>query len=82
MAQVKLVYPATGLTSPVSWGSSDSIKGMVQKIYKDYGTYIDFVSKESNLPKEMITSFIAVESGGNSKAGASGGGRHHSAGGR
>jgi soluble lytic murein transglycosylase-like protein len=73
MAQVKLVYPATGLTSPVSWGSSDSIKGMVQKIYKDYGTYIDFVSKESNLPKEMITSFIAVESGGNSKAGASGG---------
>jgi soluble lytic murein transglycosylase-like protein len=73
MAQVKLVYPATGLTSPKSWGSSESIKNMVQKIYKDYGTYIDFVSKESNLPKEMIASFIAVESGGKPQAGASGG---------
>jgi hypothetical protein len=72
MAEVKLVYPATGLTSPTSWGSKESIKKMLDKIDKDYGTYIDFVAKESNLPKKMISSFIAVESGGNPKAGASG----------
>jgi soluble lytic murein transglycosylase-like protein len=72
MAEVKLVYPATGLTAPTSWGSKDSIKKMIEKIDKDYGTYIDFVAKESNLPKKMISSFIAVESGGNPKAGASG----------
>jgi soluble lytic murein transglycosylase-like protein len=72
MAEVKLVYPATGLTAPTSWGSKESIKKMMQTILSKYGTYIDFVSKESNLPKEMIASFIAVESGGNSKAGASG----------
>ena len=72
MAQVKLNFPADGLTAPTSWGSKESIKKMMEKIYKDYGTYIDFVAKESNLPKEMIASFIAVESGGNAKAGASG----------
>lgn len=72
MAEVKLTYPASGLTAPTSWGSKEAIKNMMTKIYKDYGTYIDFASKESNLPKEMIASFIAVESGGNPKAGASG----------
>ena len=72
MAEVKLVYPATGLTSPSSWGSKESIKKMMETILSKYGTYIDFVSKESNLPKEMITSFIAVESGGNPTAGSSG----------
>jgi len=72
MAEVKLNYPASGLTAPTSWGSKEAIKKMMEKIYKDYGTYIDFVAKESNLPKEMIASFIAVESGGNAKAGASG----------
>jgi soluble lytic murein transglycosylase-like protein len=72
MAEVKLKFPADGLTAPTSWGSKESIKKMMERIYKDYGTYIDFVAKESNLPKEMIASFIAVESGGNAKAGASG----------
>jgi soluble lytic murein transglycosylase-like protein len=72
MAQVKLIFPASGLVSPSSWGSKESIKKMMEKIYNDYGTYIDFVAKESNLPKEMIASFIAVESGGNPKAGSSG----------
>ena len=72
MAEVKLVYPATGLTSPTSWGSKESIKKMLDTILSKYGTYIDFVSKESKLPKEMIASFIAVESGGNATAGASG----------
>jgi len=72
MAEVKLVYPASGLTSPASWGSKESIKKMIDNINSKYGTYIDFVSKESKLPKEMITSFIAVESGGNATAGGSG----------
>jgi soluble lytic murein transglycosylase-like protein len=72
MAQVKLKFPADGLVSPSSWGSKEAIKKMMENIYKNYGSYIDFVSKESNLPKEMIASFIAVESGGNPKAGASG----------
>lgn len=72
MAEVKLVYPATGLTSPTSWGSKESIKKMLDTILSKYGTYIDFVSKESKLPKEMIASFIAVESGGNATAGGSG----------
>lgn len=72
MAEVKITYPATGLVAPSSWGSKESIKKMMEKIYKDYGTYIDFVAKESKLPKELIASFIAVESGGNAKAGSSG----------
>ena len=72
MAEVTLKFPAQGLTAPTSWGSRDSIKKMIERIYKDYGTFIDFASKESKLPKEMIASFIAVESGGNPKAGASG----------
>jgi hypothetical protein len=69
---VKLVYPATGLTSPTSWGSKESIKKMMDTIISKYGNFIDFVSKESKLPKEMIASFIAVESGGNPTAGGSG----------
>lgn len=72
MTQVRLKYPADGLISPTSWGSKDSIKKMLEKIYTEYGTYIDFASKEANLPKKMIASFIAVESGGNPKAGSSG----------
>jgi len=72
MGQVQLKYPAEGLTAPTSWGSKESIKNMMSKIYKDYGSYITFVAKESNLPEKLIASFIAVESGGNAKAGASG----------
>jgi soluble lytic murein transglycosylase-like protein len=72
MTELKLKYPADGLNSPPSWGSKESIKKMLEKIYKEFGTYIDFASNQANLPKKMIASFIAVESGGNPKAGASG----------
>ena len=72
MAEVKLVYPASGLTAPTSWGSKAQILKMMENINKNYGTYIQFASTESKLPKEMIASFIAVESGGNATAGASG----------
>lgn len=72
MAEVKLVYPATGLTAPTSWGSKAQILKMMENINKNYGTFIQFASTESKLPKEMIASFIAVESGGIANAGASG----------
>jgi soluble lytic murein transglycosylase-like protein len=72
MSQVKLIYPAMGLTAPTSWGSAESIKKMMEKIYKDFGSFIKFSAKESKLPEKMIASFIAVESGGNPKAGSSG----------
>lgn len=72
MAEVTLTYPALGLTAPKSWGSPESIEGMIKKIYANYGTYLDFVAKESNLPKKMIAAFIAVESGGKVNAGANG----------
>jgi soluble lytic murein transglycosylase-like protein len=72
MSEVRLVYPAKGLKSPTSWGSKESIKKMMEKIYKDFGSAINFASAEANLPPKMIASFIAVESGGNPKAGASG----------
>jgi hypothetical protein len=72
MAEVRILYPALGLVSPKSWGSEEQITDMMKNIYTKYGTYIDFVAKESNLPKQMIASFIAVESGGDAKAGASG----------
>ena len=72
MAEVKLVYPAKGLTAPSSWGSKESIKKMMERIKNDYGTFIRSASIEANLPEEMITSFIAVESSGDAKAGTSG----------
>jgi soluble lytic murein transglycosylase-like protein len=72
MSEVRLVYPAKGLKAPTSWGSKESIKKMMEKIYKDFGSAINFASAEANLPPKMIASFIAVESGGNPKAGASG----------
>lgn len=72
MAEVKLVYPASGLTAPTSWGSKAQILKMMENINKNYGKYIQFASTESKLPKEMIASFIAVESGGIANAGASG----------
>jgi soluble lytic murein transglycosylase-like protein len=72
MATSTLLIPSAGLTSPSSWGSRASIKGMMEKIWKNYGTYIKFASENSKIPANMLTSFIAVESGGNATAGGSG----------
>jgi soluble lytic murein transglycosylase-like protein len=72
MATSTLLIPSAGLTSPSSWGSRASIKGMMEKIWKNYGTYIKFASDNSKIPANMLTSFIAVESGGNATAGGSG----------
>jgi len=67
-----LSVPVQGLVSPSSWGSRDSIKNMLQKIWDNYKPFILFSSRESNIPPEIIASFIAVESGGNPTAGSSG----------
>ena len=72
MATSTLLIPSEKLISPLSWGSRQSIKTMIEKILYNYGTFITFASENSKLPKSVIASFIAVESGGNSKAGASG----------
>ena len=72
MATSTLLIPSEKLISPLSWGSRQSIKTMLERRLYNYGTFITFASENSKLPKSVIASFIAVESGGNSKAGASG----------
>jgi soluble lytic murein transglycosylase-like protein len=72
MATTTLAIPSSGLTSPASWGSRAASKGMLEKIWKNYGTFIKFASTNSKIPSPMLTSFIAVESGGNPTAGGSG----------
>lgn len=72
MATSTLSIPSAGLASPTSWGNRAAIKGMMEKIWKNYGTYIKFASENSKIPSNMLTSFIAVESGGNPTAGGAG----------
>jgi soluble lytic murein transglycosylase-like protein len=72
MAATTLLVPVVGLPSPTKWGSRAAIKGQLEKIWKNYGTFISNASANSNIPKPIIASFIAVESGGNPNAGASG----------
>ena len=72
MAELNLNIPAAPLKSPTSWGSRDSIKVILAKIWKNYGVFIKEASKNSNIPSSVITSFIAVESGGNPNAGGAG----------
>jgi soluble lytic murein transglycosylase-like protein len=72
MAELNLNIPAAPLKSPSSWGSRASIKGMIAKIWKNYGFYIKVASENSNIPSSVIASFIAVESGGNQNAGSAG----------
>lgn len=67
-----LTIPATGLVSPTSWGSRDTIKQMVKEIHTNYGKYFKFAAENSKIPQEVLISFCAVESGGKPKAGASG----------
>ena len=68
----KLNIPKFDLTSPSSWGSRASISGQITKIMNLYGKYIKWSADNSKVPMEVIASFIAVESGGDAKAGGSG----------
>lgn len=72
MSITTLAVPISGLNAPTTWGSRASIRGQIESIWRNYGTYITNASVNSNIPKSIITSFIAVESGGNPNAGSSG----------
>jgi hypothetical protein len=72
MAILNLNVPEANLTSPSSWGSRKAVSDQVGSIVSKYGNYIKWASKESNIPMEVIASFIAVESGGSPTAGGSG----------
>ncbi len=72
MAEYNIAAPQAGLVSPASWGSRSTIKKMLQGIITKYGAIITKVSKLTNVPKEVIAAFIAVESGGNPTAGPQG----------
>jgi hypothetical protein len=72
MAKFLLSIPSVGLESPNTWGSRDSIRSMMQRIWNKYGSYIREASENSKIPASIITSFIAVESGGDELAGGSG----------
>lgn len=70
MAVNTISAPISTLKAPTSWGSRTAIKGQLAKIWKDYGKYIQFASKESGIDPKILTSFIAIESGGNPSAGS------------
>ena len=69
MAVNTISAPISTLKAPTSWGSRIAIKSQLAKIWKDYGKYIQFASKESGIDSKIITSFIAIESGGIPTAG-------------
>ena len=64
MAEVKVTYPASGLVRPSDWNSDDGLKQQLKDIWKNNKGAIEFASAQSNIPKEVVVSFIAVESGG------------------
>ena len=69
---MKLSVPVRELISPSSWGSRDSIKRMIERIWSNYGKFIKEAEKNSGIPAPVLAAFIAVESGGNEKAGPAG----------
>lgn len=64
--------PTKELKAPSSWGERLAIKNMMQKIWNTYGGFIQDASENSNIPASILTSFIAVESGGDPLAGGNG----------
>ena len=72
MATLLVDVPASGLQSPSNWGSRTQIKSMLERIWKNYGSYIKFASLNSKIPPKVLVAFIAVESGGKADAGSAG----------
>lgn len=72
MANLVVNVPADGLVSPANWGNRNQIKNMLQTIWSNYSSFIRFASKNSKIPSDVLTAFIAVESGGKVDAGPSG----------
>lgn len=67
-----VAVPASGVTSPKSWGSRKYVASSVEKIMKNFGKFIKTASVNSRIPQEIIAAFTAVESGGNPTAGTPG----------
>lgn len=72
MATLLVDVPASGLQSPSNWGSRTQIKSMLERIWKNYGSYIKFAYLNSKIPSKVLVAFIAVESGGKADAGSAG----------
>jgi len=72
MATLLVDVPASGLQSPSNWGSRTQIKSMLERIWKNYCSYIKFASLNSKIPPKVLVAFIAVESGGKADAGSAG----------
>lgn len=72
MATLLVDVPASGLQSPSNWGSRTQIKSMLERIWKNYASYIKFASLNSKIPSKVLVAFIAVESGGKADAGSAG----------
>ena len=72
MGTLLVDVPAPGLQSPSNWGSRTQIKSMLERIWKNYGSYIKFASLNSKIPSKVLVAFIAVESGGKADAGSAG----------
>ena len=62
--------PILTLKAPTSWGSRSAIEGQLRKIWNNYGSFIQFASRESGIDPKILASFIAIESGGNPSAGS------------
>jgi soluble lytic murein transglycosylase-like protein len=72
-----ITAPISQLKAPVKenggkWNSKKGVVDTLNRIKADYGTYIQNISKLTNVPQDVIMSVIAVESGGKPTAGASG----------
>jgi len=74
MATYNLIVPEKNLISPTSWGNRATITRVVDNIVTKFGKFIKWSSETSNIPAEVIASFIAVESTGNPLASAGGDG--------
>lgn len=72
MATFFVDVPEPGLPSPANWGRREQIRSMLLRIWRDYKPYILFAERNSRIPRDILVSFIAVESGGNRTAGSLG----------
>lgn len=72
MAEISLTIPAAGLVSPSNWLTRPQLSKLLDEIDANYRPFISFASSTSRIPREIIKSFIAVESGGNPTAGGTG----------
>lgn len=72
MPTYSVSVPVPSLTSPTNWNSRAGVVKMMNQIWSKYSDYIIKASKNSNIPASIITSIIAVESGGDANAGGTG----------